>query len=784
MMLFFQTCPLLTQRGWQLSGIAYIAAAGMAIPVMTNGVKAAPAPLFEVSTQVMTQGSPVTGGRVQPNWIDGSSFWYLASSRDGVRYVYVDAEPAKSSVLFNQKQLDAALLKASPQSGGDLVQSGEVLEINHGSGIGSWIAKARYGTAEMICALAAALTCQPEGTDLRPGELESPDGVWRVSVTNHNLYVRRSGTNERVQLTFDGEKDNGYENISRSDSDVVGDEILERSLGPSQPQVQWSPDSRHLLAVGVDMRGTREVYLIQSSTPSGAPEVHTLKKPWSGDANIGTAQVVVIDVSTKTVWKSDGAVNFAQTAGWYQSGKAIWILQYSRGAGESRLWRVDVADHFKSGPKIIETDAHPVHHAPSFYDGIYGSPAVEVADPTMLIWSERDGWGHLYLIDTRTGKTIRQVTSGAWTVDTIVSIDQARQQVYFTARGREKGRDVYKKHLYRVNYAHPAAPVLLTPEDANHQESGGSLSPDHRFFVDAFSNVATPPQSVLRNADGRLIMALEKAEFVDEAAATAPLPERFVVRSADNSEDIYGILYKPRNFSPDKHYPILDDYYPGMFMTVEPSFGENQSAQASAEIGAIVVRIAGRGTSFRSKAFRGFGYGSLGMSGIVDHIAAIRTLATSRPYMDVSRVGIYGNSAGGDGTIRALIDHGEFFKVGVASGMSGANFFTHEPLYGELWLGDPFKEREKWLDMAAETHVDKIRGKLLVLHGEMDDHANPAYAMQFVNAALNKNVDIDAFFVPNVDHVQGNVQTGDVIDVRMQRRKWSYLRQWLGLTAP
>ena len=738
---------------------------------------------FEVASRVLAQGSPVVGGRIQPRWIGRTgAFWYQRSHRAGVDYVHVDAAKAVSSILFTQQELDQAV-------GGPIGDSGAVVSgVETAEGGAGWIARVSHSGQAWRCNRNTALTCVRDGaTNLHPGELASPDGKWRAFVDDHNLFVRRADRDERIQLTFDGEKDDGYENVARSDA--ASDEILRGLLGPTVPNVTWSPDSRRILALRTDLRGTRNAYMIQSSTASGAPRLYTLKKPWAGDASIGTVEVVVIDVASKSIWRSARQIDFMQRAEWLPSGKSIWTLFYNRGGTESRLTIVDFDKNATARPTIVERDARPVHHGPDFY-GFEAPPGIaEVDDRLLLLWSERDGWGHLYLVDTRTGKTVRQVTSGAWMVDTIVSVDAVRRQVYFTARGREPGRDVYLRHLYKVSYDRPEAPVLLTPEDANHQEENGeAVSPDHRFFVDSFSRVDQPPRAVLRTTDGRLVLALDIAEFKDDFAAGTPMPERFVARSADGSTDIYGTLYKPRNFDPAKQYPVIDDYYPGVFSVHEPRFGEHQwgvtDAQATAEVGAIVLYIDGRGTSYRSKAFRAFGYGTLGMSGIVDHIAAIRTLAAGRPYMNLEKVGIYGHSNGGDGTIRAMIDHGDFFKVGVASGMSGANFFTHEPQYGELWIGNPFTEREKWLDIAAEHDISRLSGKLLILHGEMDDHANPAFVHQFINTALNNNVAIDAMFVPNLNHDMTNVLTNASNDIRFHVKKWMYLQTWLGKPRP
>ncbi len=290
-----------------------------------------------------------------------------------------------------------------------------------------------------------------------------------------------------------------------------------------------------------------------------------------------------------------------------------------------------------------------------------------------MAMSERDGWKHLYLFDT-TGAVQRQLTSGPWLVAEVVRVDDATGTIRFTGQGREGGRDPYYVKGYRVKV--DGSPVeLVTPEDAEHAVR---VAPGGKFIVDTYSRVDLPPVTVLRTGDGRLLKVLEKGDASALMSTGYRPPEPFTVKARDGVTELYGVMWKPTNFDPTKKYPVIDHIYPGPQLTTGPTgfvrtttrTGSSRYApfagDALAELGFIVVTST-RWNNQRSKALPRAWYANMGDNGIPDHIAALKQLGATRPYMDLSRVGIYGIRAAGSRQTDAILRYPDFFKVAVST---------------------------------------------------------------------------------------------------------------------
>ena len=303
-----------------------------------------------------------------------------------------------------------------------------------------------------------------------------------------------------------------------------------------------------------------------------------------------------------------------------------------------------------------------------------------------VIWfSERDNWGQLYLYDLGTGKVKNQITTGEGNVTRVLRVDEKNRMIYFLAVGREKGRDPYFSHFYKIgfdgrNYA------LLTPEDANHDVT---LSPEGDYFVDSYSKPDVPPVAVLRDRNGKLIVNLEKADISKLLATGWKPPTPFTVKARDGVTDIYGLMFKPSNLDPNRKYPIINHIYPG---PQTGSVGSRSFAAARgdcdalAELGFIVVEIDGMGTPWRSKKFHEAYYGDMGDNTLPDQVAAMQQLAQRYPWIDLDRVGIYGHSGGGYATADAMFRYPDFFKVGISESGNHDNR-EYEDDWGEKWQG-------------------------------------------------------------------------------------------------
>jgi dipeptidyl aminopeptidase/acylaminoacyl peptidase len=377
----------------------------------------------------------------------------------------------------------------------------------------------------------------------------------------------------------------------------------------------------------------------------------------------------------------------------------------------------------------------------------------------------------------------------------VVRVDQEARTLYFTAGGREPGRDPYYRHLYRVQLD-GAGLELLTPEDAEHAVS---LSPSGAYLVDSYSRLDQPPVTVLRAADGRLVLELETADVSGLLARGWRYPERFHVKARDGVTDLYGSIIRPTSYEPTKRYPVLDAIYPGP-QTIrtpkafpEPTAGFWQD-QALAELGFIVVTIDGLGTPWRSRAFHdvaaGASFGEAG--GLIDHVVGLKQLGARDPSLDLDRVGIYGHSGGGYASARALLTFPDFYKVAVSSaGNHDQRSYTAD--WGERYIGLP--DGDNYQRAANARLAGNLKGKLLLVYGDMDDNVHAAMTLQLVDALIAANRDFDLLVLPNHNHLFFDLRKGldryrEERSVRgisryFVRRRWDYfVRHLLGKEPP
>jgi dipeptidyl aminopeptidase/acylaminoacyl peptidase len=401
------------------------------------------------------------------------------------------------------------------------------------------------------------------------------------------------------------------------------------------------------------------------------------------------------------------------------------------------------------------------------------------ASNELIWWSQRDNWIHLYLYDLTTGRLKNRITTGNGNVDNVVRVDERARQIYFTGMGKEPGRDPYFRHLYRIGFD-GRNQQLLTPETADHTIS---MSPDGRYFVDSYSTPNVPPVTVLRDANGRVVMPLERADISRLLATGWRPPTPIVMKGRDGRTDIHGLMYTPSNLDSTKKYPIINHIYPGPqsgsvgTRSFSPARGDNQ---AIAELGFVVVEIDGMGTPGRSKSFHDTYYGSMGDNTLPDQITGMRQLAQRHSFIDIEKVGIWGHSGGGFATGSAMFRHPDFFDVGVAQSGNHDNR-NYEDDWGERYQGLLVRTngRDNYVDEANQTHAHNLKGKLLLAHGAMDDNV-PVYNTYLVADALVKaNKDFDLLIFPNARHGYGADNN------YMMRRRWDYfVKHLLGAEPP
>lgn len=367
-----------------------------------------------------------------------------------------------------------------------------------------------------------------------------------------------------------------------------------------------------------------------------------------------------------------------------------------------------------------------------------------------ILWmSERDGWNHLYRFDGESGALLNRITRGEWAVLGVESVDDGQRKVLFRAGGREPDQDPYFVHYYRVGFDGEDL-VRLTEGNGTHRIR---FAPGGRYLLDTWSRVDQPPVTELHRAtDGSLVRELERADISELVKAGWRPPEAFAAPGRDGRTMIHGVAYFPSDFSPTGRYPVVEHIYAGPQDAFVPkSFHAGNGMRSLAELGFVVVQIDGMGTSGRSKTFHDVAWHNLADSGFADRIAWIRALAKRHPAVDLAPgVGIYGSSAGGYNAARALIDHPEFYSTAVALA-GNHDHRTDKQWWPEVWMGWPIGPHYR--EQSNTECAGRLRGRLLLIHGELDDNVNPhAATMQFAKALMDAGKDFDLLIVPGTNH--------------------------------
>ena len=725
----------------------------------------------------------VFGSAVRATWLPGERFWYRTVTPTGADLILVDPAHATRTRVFDDTKLVAAIhtalgvsaesLRATSTQAG-FTDDGRSVEVSVGD---------RSVRCEVATARCGAVTAARRGgrggrgaAAARAPESLSPDGKKAVFIRDWNLWMRDVATGRETPLTKDGVKDFGYA------TDNAGWTSSDRAI------VVWSPDSKKIATFQQDQRKVGDMYLV--TTQVGHPTLRAWKYPLPGDSVVTMIQRVVIDVSTPTPrvirfkmppdqHRSTLCDDISCRGGdwadveWYPDGSHIAFVSTSRDHKHENLRIADantgairdvleenVKTQFESGNGRVNWHVLPASNE--------------------VIWfSERDNWGQLYLYDLTTGKLEHQITTGDGNVTQLLHIDEKNRELYFQAVGKEKGRDPYFRHFYKIGMDGKGL-TLLTPENADHDIN---LSSDGRYFVDAYSTPDSPPVSVVRDANGKVVLPLEKGDISKLVATGWKPPVPITVKARDGKTDLYGLMYVPTNLDSTRKYPIVNHIYPGPQTgsvggrSFNPSRGD---AQSLAELGFVVVEIDGMGTPWRSKSFHDFYYGNMGDNTLPDQIAGMKELAARYKWIDIDRAGIYGHSGGGFATADAMFRYPDFFKVGISESGNHDNR-EYEDDWGERYQGLEVREGKgsSYDDQANQNIAKNLKGKLLLAHGTMDNNVPPYNTFLVVDALIKANKDFDLLMLPNQPHGYGAESN------YMTRRRWDYfIKNLLGDVPP
>ncbi|MGB0578802.1 MAG: DPP IV N-terminal domain-containing protein [Limisphaerales bacterium] len=595
----------------------------------------------------------------------------------------------------------------------------------------------------------------------------SPDGKWEAFVREHNLWVRSRKSGKEIKLTIDAKPKDSF-HFDATQERAISMRYDRKDEPAEIPDVYWSPDSKRLIAMQTQIVPQRIVSYVEAA-PRGALHPHLKTYPYlkPGDP-IPARQPRLFDPEAGreiAVATDKFAMPWRFTRlRWERDSSRFSFLHNQRGHQLLRVIGIDA----KSGD--VSTLVKETSN--TFIDYAYKSYLRFVKNGEQLIWmSERDGWNHLYLCDTKKGSVINQITKGKWLVKSVENTDETKRQIWFHAVGVIPGQDPYYTHLCRVNFDGSDFKVL-TKGDGTHSVR---FSPDRKYFIDTWSRVDKPPVHQLRrSSDGELICELETADLRAWRHAGYRYPERFVAKGRDDKTDIHGIIHYPRDFDPKKKYAVIESIYAGPHGAFVPKAFRTDytSRRELTEKGFIVVQIDGMGTNWRSRKFHDVCWRNLGDAGFPDRIRWIKAAAKTRPFMDLSRVGIYGGSAGGQNAMRALIAHHDFYHIAVAD--CGCHDNRMDKIWwNEAWMGWPLGKHYEESSNYAQAH--RLQGHLLLMLGGEDRNVDPASTIQVVDALVKAGKNFDFVLQPSSGHGSAGSSYG-------KKRQLDFFIRHLGTT--
>lgn len=738
----------------------------------------------------------VLNERPTVNFIKGTQdFWYAQDfwsddGEAGVRYVRFDFAQGKTVPLFDHKALLAAIAPYCEEEAklhklpveNPVFEQPNKLYFNIKKAVGEFVFDTEANTLDVLRFPKHSLE-----------EVTSPDGKHSLYIQNHNIFTRDNETGKERQLTKDGceNLDYGLRFLS------VSEELLSATPAKRRPALVWSPNSKYFITYRADRRLLGNLHLMQSVPKDGSARPNGPAYPYAlpGDEHILEGEVYIGDIEAGTVQKVslngnpivlyllamfDADTNQVK---WTDDTDEAYLVRYDR---FFKTITCIVVDAPTCTAKVIMEETYSTFGFVEYYGSAgqegYTEPSIcYLPKSGELLWhSETEGWSALYLYDLKTGLKKRRYTQDGTTFRRLKYVDQAKREIYFTAGGGEAGMDPYYQILYKA-HMDTGEVTRITSENAEHFVR---IQPEGLYFIDTYSTVQTIPQTTVCNMAGQTLCTLEQAD-ISKIQPLFITPEPFEALARDGKTKIYGILIKPYDFDPSKKYPVIDYIYGGaQRINVPKAFEFNTnigfnpfgSLEYYAHLGFVGIIVDGLATPLRSKEIHDYIYEKAEeCCGIADHVCAIQQLAAQNPWMDIDRVGMWGASGGGYATARALLEFPEFYKVGVSlcGNHDQARYHAH---WGERWIGQ--YSPEKYEKQANHTLAANLEGKLLLIHGDMDDNVHPGATIKLIDALIEANKDFDSLIYPNSAHAVARFSY-------VMRKKWDYfVTHLLGAVPP
>ena len=783
--------------------------------------------------QTLSQGQLTTvivkNDVILPHWIGSSdSFWYVRSGENGREFILANAKDATKALAFDHEILADQLHVATGKKvdSNDLPLSDLTISltpkiIRFQAFDQSWVFNSDQSRLEEE-KLKGDQKGEPQNKlhyaedgmapfilDMHglPEALSSPDDKKAVFARDYNLWIRDKATGKDKPLTTDGSVNNSYGCAPLGIDTAV--------------QACWSTDSKRLLTVQLNIQGETERPLTFFAPEDGSlnPQVSRMKMGYPGDKRANSYRLSWINIETGDIQPVDypalpglalGACSwgfFTANFGWWSlDGHRAFFVDATRSMNEVRIVELDT----RTGDTRVlfkEVSDTLVNVCPDLNDRPLFLPLLESDE---LIWySERSGWGQLYLYDLTTGELKHQITGEKplaseepsankkpsatgekWLVRNIAQYDAKRRELLIQTAGRNPSINPYYRDICKVNIdtcelttlvsdnldhmvSHPRQllvlgfreknPALVVRGDVN------GVSPNGEFIVTTRSRVDTAPVTVLFDRNGCEIMTVETAD-VSKLTEEWVWPEPVMLKDAEGNNDTYGVIYRPPGFSPEKQYPVIDYVWsqrgsatvPVGSFHLDPMLGYTYTlSTALAALGFIVVSIEGRGTPFRGKRFQDYYADDIAGEHVLDdHVAGIKQLAQRYSSMDMNRVGIVAAEQSAFAVYGAL-HHSDFFKVAVQHCFWDPRYSATN--YGEINFGLPQKTAPS-NTKNIEDFAGSLNAKLLLIQGMLSTSAGGTFRL--VEALQKANKDFDMVILPNMSHQMTSYTI---------RREWDYM---------
>lgn len=721
---------------------------------------------------------------VKPNWInDSNKFWYSYKTSEGKNYYYVNSDTKSKQLLFDSRYMAAEIHKLLHKPFNELDLPIKKLEFVKKSSSRFTFEidsiKFQYDMYNKSLVMKDTIS---KKKDLKKWATYSPDSTWISYAKNHNLYLMKANDPDSVEIQFttDGEVHYGYEGYR---SDTTKDKKVRSGA-------RWFKNEKKLYITKSDSRKVADLFVI-NTTAKARPELETYKYAMPGEKNVPQNELIIFDVESKErldvdikKWK-DQTISVYWTS--QESSDKMIVVRKKRSLKELEVCKVNANTGELSVLFNEKTDP--------YFNDQYAQLSVLNEGKDIIWWSERNGWGQLYLYDDN-GNMKNQITDGYFVTGRVQRIDTLGRQLYVQGFGREKGIHPYYSMTYRVSMDKKGM-TLLTKEDATHSFS---MSKSNKFFVDTYSRVDMVPKSVVRDNNGNILMNLEEPDLSQLYTTGWQMPEMIVLKAKDGVTDLFGVMYKPFKMDASCKYPVISYVYPGpQTESVPYSFTVNGRYNvALAQLGFVVVNFGHRGGSpMRNHYYHTYGYDNLRDYALADDKYGIEQLADRYSFIDVDKVGIYGHSGGGFMSTAALLSYPDFYDVAVSS--SG----NHDNNIYNLWWGETHhgvKEVEKKVKKKKENESDtlevevaveetemsfkakvpsnqdlakNLKGHLLLVHGDIDNNVHPGNSIRVADALIKANKRFDFMIMPGQRHGYGNYSA------YFERLMWYYFAEHL-----